>query len=138
MKIDQVSKKSGLSKRTIRYYEEIGLLPVTIRSKGGYRLYTMNHLDYLNRIIVAKDVLGLTLQEVQNFLSLKEEIENQRAQYKKEIDPQKRKEKLMYILKVTNDQLNMINKKLQNMNEVKLDVLHFKERVNNLLKEIDD
>ncbi|SPU05059.1 MerR family transcriptional regulator [Bacillus tequilensis] len=40
MKIDEVAKRSGLTKRTIRFYEEIGLIPAPKRTDGGVRLYS--------------------------------------------------------------------------------------------------
>lgn len=46
-KIDEVAKQCGLTKRTIRYYEEIGLLPSPQRSEGNMRLYTQEDVDLL-------------------------------------------------------------------------------------------
>lgn len=46
LKIDDVAKQSGLSKRTIRYYEEIGLLPSPPRSKGGQGFIHKNMLSF--------------------------------------------------------------------------------------------
>lgn len=62
-KIDEVAKQSGLTKRTIRYYEEIGLLPSPQRSEGNMRLYTQEDVDLLKKILSAKEVLGFSLQE---------------------------------------------------------------------------
>lgn len=39
MKIQKLAERSGVSKKTIRYYEEIGLLPAAARSDSGYRAY---------------------------------------------------------------------------------------------------
>lgn len=46
-KIDDVAKECGLTKRTIRYYEEIGVMPSPQRTDGGTRLYTREDIDYL-------------------------------------------------------------------------------------------
>ncbi len=48
-KIDEVAKQCGLTKRTIRYYEEIGLLPSPQRSEGNMRLYTQEDVDLLKK-----------------------------------------------------------------------------------------
>lgn len=46
LKIDEVAKQSGLTKRTIRYYEQIGLLSSPPRSEGGFRLYSQDHVNF--------------------------------------------------------------------------------------------
>lgn len=138
MKIDEVSKRSGLSKRTIRYYEEIGIIPETLRSDGGFRLYTIKHIDRLKRITMAKDVLGLSLKELQEFLGLEDELENQRAEYRKVDDPKKRKEKLADILKTADKQITIIDQKIENIHSIKADLLDYKKRASKLMDEITD
>ncbi|NEP62181.1 MAG: heavy metal-responsive transcriptional regulator [Symploca sp. SIO2G7] len=70
LKIGEVANRSGLPVKTIRYYEEIGLLaPVTIRSTGGYRLFTsqvFNRLAFIKRA----QSLGLSLSEIKDILNV--------------------------------------------------------------------
>lgn len=73
-KIGQISKLSGLSMRTIRYYEEMGLLSST-RTQGGQRTYTDQDLVYLKRIIELKG-LGFSLSEIENIFRMKKEDES--------------------------------------------------------------
>lgn len=67
-----MARETGLSKRTIRYYEEIGVLPTPERTSGGYRDYDQSHLDRLKQVVLVRDILGFTLQQVQEYLSLSE------------------------------------------------------------------
>jgi DNA-binding transcriptional MerR regulator len=70
LKIGEVSAVSGLPIKTIRYYEEIGLLKPTVsRSPSGYRLFSP---DVLNRLAFIKrsQSLGLSLNEVQQILEV--------------------------------------------------------------------
>lgn len=70
LQIGEVAKRSGLSVKTIRYYEEIGLLKPTVeRSESGYRLF---HLQVLNRLAFIKRAqsLGLSLSEVVEILEI--------------------------------------------------------------------
>jgi MerR family copper efflux transcriptional regulator len=69
MYIGQLSKKSGLSIKAIRHYEEIGLIKTPERS-GKYRIYEDSYLDVLAMIKLAKN-LGFTLSELQNIASAK-------------------------------------------------------------------
>lgn len=67
--IGQVAKRTGLSAPTIRYYEEIGLLTKPKRSPSGYRRYSVEVLDQLRFVQLAKK-LGLSLEEVQPLIRL--------------------------------------------------------------------
>lgn len=73
-KIGQIAKLSGLSHRTIRYYEELGLL-VSRRTTGGQRTYSDQDLVYLKRIIELKG-LGFSLIEIENIFKMKSQDES--------------------------------------------------------------
>jgi MerR family copper efflux transcriptional regulator len=69
MQIGQVAERSGLSLRTIRFYEENGLVVPTARSEGGFRLYSQDDLTRLE-VIKKMKPLGFRLEEMQELLSL--------------------------------------------------------------------
>ena len=69
MRTAQLVKASGLSKDTIRYYEQMGLIPTPKRSNNNYKLYPKTTLDLLEFIVIAKQ-LGFTLNEIKNTLHL--------------------------------------------------------------------
>ncbi|MCW6034786.1 heavy metal-responsive transcriptional regulator [Spirulina subsalsa FACHB-351] len=70
LKIGQVAQTSGLSVKTIRYYEDHGLLtPVVQRSKNGYRLFDPTIFNRLAFIRRAKS-LGLSLSSIQEILEV--------------------------------------------------------------------
>lgn len=121
-KIDDVAKVCGLTKRAIRYYEEIGLIPQPERSDGGFRLYTDQHIERLKQIINVRDVLGFSLQEVQEYISISDTFEERRLEYraaKETSDSEKTREKLTEIEPILAKQLNMIDEKLKKMNEIR-------------------
>ncbi|HEY7626376.1 MAG TPA: MerR family transcriptional regulator [Ilumatobacteraceae bacterium] len=62
-RIKDVAERSGFTAATLRYYEEIGLLPEVGRTAAGYRLYDDNTLDRLAFIARAKQ-LGCSLEEI--------------------------------------------------------------------------
>ena len=61
--IGEISEKSGLSPRTVRYYEELALLPDVRRRAGGRRVYGDDELERL-RFIQRLKTLGLSLAEI--------------------------------------------------------------------------
>ena len=63
LSISQVREKTGVSARTLRYYEELGLLPGVRRRAGGRRVYGGDELERL-RFIQRLKALGLTLAEI--------------------------------------------------------------------------
>ncbi|MFC5402525.1 MerR family transcriptional regulator [Cohnella soli] len=128
-KIDDVAKACGLTKRTIRYYEEIGILMPPERSEGGMRLYTQQHIDRLNQIIKARDVLGYTLQEIQDFVAIREEMYGRRNVYKETGDEAAKKLELIEIKRVVAKQLEMIDQKLQTMTEFRKEIDEIYQRV---------
>lgn len=69
MRVGELAAHFGLNPKTIRYYEEIGLLPKATRSESGYRRYDEQDLERLNFIRRAK-VLGLSLDEIRDILSV--------------------------------------------------------------------
>jgi MerR family transcriptional regulator, copper efflux regulator len=69
-----VAKESGVPIKTIRYYEELGLLKSSGRTEGGFRLFNTDVLARLHFIKRAQS-LGLTLAEIKEFLNVHDEGE---------------------------------------------------------------
>lgn len=69
MQIGEVAERIGLSLRTIRYYGEMGLVPPSARSNGGFRLYSESDVDRF-RLIMRMKPLDFTLEEMKDVLDL--------------------------------------------------------------------
>nr|WP_306208056.1 MerR family transcriptional regulator [Actinoplanes sp. RD1] len=69
MQIGEAAERVGLSIRTIRHYEEAGLIVPSARSGGGFRLYTDADLDRL-RVVKRMKPLGFTLAEMRELLDV--------------------------------------------------------------------
>lgn len=63
MKIGELAKKAGTTSRTIRYYEELGLIGRAVRTKGGFRLYAEDELQKL-QLIKDLQLLDLSLSQI--------------------------------------------------------------------------
>lgn len=64
LRIQEVAAGTGLTPRSIRYYEEIGLLRPAARSQGAYRLYDASDLERLGFIRELRDDAGFSLAEI--------------------------------------------------------------------------
>jgi len=69
MAIGKVAKETGLPAKTIRYYEESGLIPPAERAANGYRMYSEQSVHTLRFIKRARD-LGFSVAEVSRLLAL--------------------------------------------------------------------
>jgi MerR family transcriptional regulator, repressor of the yfmOP operon len=63
-RIGEVAERVGVTTRTIRYWEELGLLGAAARSKGAHRLYDEADVRRLEELIRLRDLLGLSLEEL--------------------------------------------------------------------------
>lgn len=137
MKIDQIAKRSGLTKRTIRFYEEIGLLSSPKRTEGGVRLYSEDDLGELERVISAKEVLGFSLQELQQFMEMSKHLEMNKEGYLLSLDKVERKEKLEDIQNMLNEQLRMIDEKIEKFQSFKKRLEGMQHKARHALSHID-
>jgi DNA-binding transcriptional MerR regulator len=72
-RIGDVAQRAGVTTRTIRYYEELGLLGrAGERVKGAHRLYTEADIEHLEELIRLRDLLGLTLEELVELVEAEE------------------------------------------------------------------
>jgi MerR family copper efflux transcriptional regulator len=68
MQIGQVAERTELSIRTLRHYDEVGLVTPSARTAGGFRLYTEDDVERLRTIRRMKP-LGFTLEEMKQLLT---------------------------------------------------------------------
>ena len=96
MRIGEVAELTGTTPRTIRYYEEIGLLgSASDREQGKHRCYTEADVERIREVVRLRDLLGLSLEQLSQLV----EAETARAEIRRELgetdDPARRRELLM-------------------------------------------
>ena len=91
MRIGEVAELTGTTARTIRYYEEIGLLSGgTERELGKHRCYSRADVERINEIVRLKDLLGLSLEQLSQLLEAESARADIRREYYETEDPQRR------------------------------------------------
>ncbi len=86
LRIGDVAARAGVSTRTLRYYEELGLLEPSGRTAGGERRYRADDIVRLERIIECKDLLGMNLEEIRLLLSSRARLDELRVAYRANAD----------------------------------------------------
>lgn len=82
IRISDAATRAGVSARTLRYYEELGLLTPSLYTAGGERRYTLDDLAHLERILELREVLGMNLDEIREFLTLETRLDEVKATYR--------------------------------------------------------
>ena len=72
MTVSDVARRTGISPDTVRYYEELGLLPPSPRSPGGYRQFGEEALERI-RFIKGAQSLGLRLSDIGELLKIQDD-----------------------------------------------------------------
>jgi MerR family transcriptional regulator, repressor of the yfmOP operon len=91
LRIQEVAAETGLTPRTIRYYEEIGLLAPAARSEGAYRLYDPEDLERLRFIRGLRDDAGFSLAEIGQLLEDEQARARNRDQFRATTDAAERR-----------------------------------------------
>lgn len=117
--IDQVATRIGMTKRTLRYYEEVGLLPPTGRTEGNYRRYSEEDVERLERIKSLRDLLGFTLSEIRTLLGAEDERGLIKIAYKQETDGPTKIAHLDRADELIRGQLQLIDQKLAGLQQMR-------------------
>jgi DNA-binding transcriptional MerR regulator len=91
LRIQQVAAEVGLTTRSIRYYEELGLLKPAARSEGSYRLYDEDDLERLRFIKGLRDDAGFSLAEIGQLLEDEAARARNRERFRSTSDPDERR-----------------------------------------------
>ena len=113
LRIGELARLAGTTPRTVRYYEEIGLLPAADeRETGAHRTYTEAELERLQEILRLKQLLGLSLDELKAVVAAEEARSVLRAEYRATEDPAERRRILEEGLGHLDAQLALVRRRL--------------------------
>jgi DNA-binding transcriptional MerR regulator len=139
LRIGEVAKLAGTTPRTIRYYEEIGLLPVAGgRQPGAHRTYAEADVERLTELLRLKDLLGLSLEELGELV----EAEGARAELRREWqggveDPVRRRQILEKSLSYVARQLDLVRRRRDEIANLETELLSRRKRAQVLLRDTE-
>ncbi len=126
--IEQVSARTGLTKRTLRYYEEVGLLPPTGRTVGNYRRYNEEDIQRLERIKELRDLLDFSLADIRELLNAEDERGEIKVAYQNETEAAAKIAQLDRADELIRSQLHLIERKMEGLEQMRRSLLTQLER----------
>ena len=121
-RIGEAAERTGLTQRTIRYYEELGLLAPPGRTQGDFRLFSESDITRLQEISRLKQLLGFTLAEIKKIVDGEEVLGELRSRYRATEDAGQRLALLDDALRLTDAQLDLIESKISQMHDLQIEL----------------
>ena len=115
MLISEVARRSGVSAKTLRYYEDVGLVDPPARSAAGYRSYDEDVLDRLN-FIRSSQALGMSLGEIRSIVAMRDRGETPCG----------------HVLELLRDRSAEIERTIGELRSLKADLNHLVDRAQHL------
>jgi MerR family transcriptional regulator, repressor of the yfmOP operon len=139
LRIGDVARLAGTTPRTIRYYEEIGLLPeAPARPSGQHRVYSEAEVERLREVMRLKSLLGVSLDELKVLLAAEEARAMVRAQLRRDdVNPQRRRELLMEALGHLDRQLALVQRRAAELAKLERELCDTRRRARRKLRELD-
>jgi MerR family transcriptional regulator, repressor of the yfmOP operon len=140
LRIGEVARLAGTTPRTIRYYEEIGLLPVSPeRASGRHRLYSQDEVERLREVMRLKSLLGVSLEELKTLLAAEEARSAVRAQLRREhVQPERRRALLQEALGHIDRQLKLVRGRAAELAKLEQELSQTRTRVRRKLRALEE
>jgi MerR family transcriptional regulator, repressor of the yfmOP operon len=137
LRIGEVAELTGTTARTIRYYEEIGLLPEAAdRAQGKRRLYTSADVERLRELIRLRDLLGLSLDDLKTLAEAESARAGLRERWEHTDDPGEQRRILEQSLVHLADQLKLVRERRGELGRLEQELRTRQRRVRARLREL--
>jgi DNA-binding transcriptional MerR regulator len=140
LRIGDVAKLAGTTPRTIRYYEEIGLLPASGgREPGAHRTYSQADVDRLIEVMRLRTLLGVSLDGLKELVEAEDNREALRREWHEGVaDPVRRREILESLDDHAERQLKMVRARREEIAALEAELLERRDRIGRRLRELND
>jgi DNA-binding transcriptional MerR regulator len=137
LRIGELAERTGTTPRTIRYYEEIGLLPASEeREQGKRRLYAESDVERLQELIRLRDLLNLSLDELSQLVAAEAARAEIRREFAETEDADTRRRLLDQALEHIANQLKLVRGRKQELERLEQELVARQRRVRTRLREI--
>lgn len=139
LRIGDVARLTGTTPRTIRYYEEIGILPgARGRRSGSHRTYREEDVELLQEALRLKDLLGLSLEELRELMVAEEARAALRREWRSGVDdPVRRRQILEESLSYIDRQLVLVRRRRDEIARLEEELTTRRRRVRDRLRSLE-
>ena len=139
LRIGEVAERTETTPRTIRYYEELGLLPRSgPREPGAHRLYDDADVERLRELLELKAVLGISLEELRELAAAEDARAGLRREWHSGIeDPVRRREVLEEASAHIDRQLELIRRRRDAIAKLEAELVAKRRRVRDRMRELE-
>ena len=136
--IGEVADRTGVTQRTLRFYEEKGLLKPAERMEGGFRLYSEQDIEHIELIKRLQSLLNLSLAEIKEMVDAEELIAQMRATFRPDRDLPARKARVVQVREALTLQSEIVDRKVEQLREMRGVIDERLTMIENLEREIDE
>lgn len=136
--IGEVARRTGVTQRTLRFYEERGLLTPSDRMEGGFRLYSEADIERIRMIKRLQDLLGFKLAEIKELVEAEEVRAQLRATQRPGRDLPERRERVELVRNALRTQLDVVEPKLEQLEAMKSQLRERLASMEERLEQIDE
>jgi len=137
-RIGEVAELVGTTPRTIRYYEEIGLLPAPPGfEKGRHRTFGEAEVARLKELIRLRDLLGISLEELKGLVEAEEARAVIRERFQTTDDPDEQRQLLEQARGHVDAQLALVRSRREALDQLEVELTTRRKRIRSRLKEIE-
>jgi DNA-binding transcriptional MerR regulator len=137
LRIGEVAELTGTTPRTIRYYEEIGVLPgASDRAQGKHRFYTEADVERVREVVRLRDLLGLSLEQLSRLLEAEAARAELRREFQQTEDPAAQKRILERSLGHIGVQLELVRERRRELEQLEKELCERERLVQRRLKEV--
>jgi DNA-binding transcriptional MerR regulator len=137
LRIGEVAAQVGTTPRTIRYYEEIGLLPAAhARAAGAHRVYDQADVDRLHEILRLRELLGVSLDELRALLEAEDARAALRAEFATTPDPARRRTILEEATGHLDRQLELVRARRRELERLEKELTARRRRIRARLRQL--
>jgi DNA-binding transcriptional MerR regulator len=129
LRIGEAASRSGVTPRTIRYYEELGLLPRSEREQGKHRVYAESDVERLRELTRLRDLLGLSLDELRSMVVAEDVRAEVRRRFQETESAEEQRELLDTALPHLDTQLSLVRRRLAELQELEAELVDRRKRV---------
>jgi DNA-binding transcriptional MerR regulator len=137
LRIGEVAERTGTTPRTIRYYEEIGLLPTPAgHEKGRHRTYGAADVERLEELLRLRSALGVSLEELKELVEHEDARAGLRREFRGTADPAERRRIVEQARDHVDRQLELVRGRREALDAIERELVSKRQQIARRLEEL--